>query len=493
VSQGEKIRGAGKADWNLEELVQDFQKNMNADALYYMEKRGITQESIEQFRIGFEPGRIGFYVAKHPLGDYFENRVIIPVLSEEGQIVDLVGRAVDLREPKYKALYGLEDSFFPESVLAESDDVVLCNGIFDAMTLAQANLPGVCIPNMLGFKEVHAERFKGKRVFICMGNDETGRREARRMQNLLEPHAAETFIVQLPEAVRDINDMFVRVQSPVEVFVKLLNLSIEETLYAPVAPDIRQVTVFNEEYMKRHRGSSFHLATGLERLDAMLSGGLPNGITLIAGEPSSGKTTFLKQIADRAALLQQPVIYMTWDQSPFELWSMSIARAMGVSRGSVLRGEHEPEHIYTANQAYMQAGKMQWTLEFGSSTKLAQMEASVERVMAVTGKPPILIIDDLNRFMAAAKEASSGSCFILKEWAREWNTAILAAVPSEGELSLSLDQRATADVLLYLKPLGWAADRARALKLMLLKNRNGKTGEIPIKFYEDRTLFTDIL
>jgi replicative DNA helicase len=205
MSQGDIKWAGGKQEWNLEQLVQTLQKNMNADAFYYLSKRGINKETAEQLRIGCVPGRIGFYVAADdPIGDNFENRVMIPVINADGEIVDLVGRAMDHREPKYKSLYGIEDVFYQEQLLTESEDIIVCKGLFDAMALRQNHMPGICLPNMMLFKESHAERLKEKRVFICMGNDETGRREAVRIQNMLAAYSNEAFVVQLPESVKDI-------------------------------------------------------------------------------------------------------------------------------------------------------------------------------------------------------------------------------------------------------------------------------------------------
>lgn len=498
MTQGDIKWGSGKREWNLEQLVQGLHKNLNADSLYYLEKRGIARETAEAFRIGFSPGRIGFYVAaEDPIADTFENRVIIPLVNSDGEIVDLIGRAIDHREPKYKALYGVEDVFFQEEVLAESDDVILCNGLFDVLTLQQAHLPGVCLPNMLLFKEAHAERLKDKRVFICMGNDETGRRESVRIQSMLAPLAQETFIVQLPESVKDINDLFVRVQQPVDVFVKLLNQSIEETIYAPLSPDIRNVTVFNEEYIKRFKGQGTGAAFGLPALDRLLNGVLPEGLTVLAGPPGSGKTTLLKQAADRIAALQHPVLYVSWDLSQFELWAVSIARILGVPYGSVLRGEQEPEAVQSANQIYMQAGKMQWSLECSRSTELRQVEAAIERIHVVTGKTPVVFIDPLHRFLemdeiGKAKGLRS-SVFQIKEWSRDWNVTVVGALPNDRTEELALDIRSSSDLILSLETRGETADGAKSVRVQVVKNRSGSAGSISLKFYENRAQFTDLL
>ncbi len=68
---------AAKPTFDLEELVSHYQKQLRDDANHYLRRRGIENETVEQYRIGFEPGKIGFYVQSGKLGDYFENRIII--------------------------------------------------------------------------------------------------------------------------------------------------------------------------------------------------------------------------------------------------------------------------------------------------------------------------------------------------------------------------------------------------------------------------------
>jgi replicative DNA helicase len=287
------------------------------------------------------------------------------------------------------------------------------------------------------------------------------------------------------------------VQQPVDVMVKLLNHSIEETIYAPLSSDIRNVTVFNEEYAKRHRDQENRLATGLTALDSLIGGGLPQGFTVLSGPPGCGKTTFLKQLADRLSALSQPVLYISWDLSQFELWSISIARVLGVPLGSVLRGEHEPEAVQSANQVYMQAGKMQWTLECGRETTLQQIEAAVERITVVTGKAPIVFVDSLQRFLESDEEGKAKghrlSASLAKEWSRDFNVPLVAVLPADRPEDLSIEIRTVPDLVISLALEGYAADGAKRLRLQALKNRAGAAGEAKLKFYENRTQFTDIM
>lgn len=477
---------SGKTDLDLETLVVDFSKKMNAEAFRYLEKRGIQQETAERFRIGFEPGRIGFHVSEGIIGDYFENRVIIPVIQENGEIADLVGRAIDHREPKYKPLLGADDVFFNPQGLLAADDVVLCNGMFDVLTLAQAALPAVCLPNMLMFKDNHAEHFAGKRIFICLGNDEVGRRESLRIRSLLAPYSEEAFIINLPEAIRDINELFVRVENPLDVFINLVNRSLEDAIYAPVAPDVRNATVFLEEYMKRHRGGRARPSTGIQKLDGLLGGDMENGLHVLAGPASTGKTTLLRQIADNIALNQQPAVYFTWDLSYFEMWAVTMARLLGQPVGAVLRGQIDPEAVQQANQTYLRIGQMLWTIECGAEMKFAQMEASVERISVMAGRPPVVFMDPVERLTHNDDVIQK-----LKQWSREWNTPIWLSASADEPQHIPVAIRSTVDTLLFMEAHGYAKDGNRNQQLRLLKNRFGGLSSINLCFYESQSLFTE--
>ena len=74
---------------DLDGLLAYYQKQLREEAYFYLQKRGITEETVIQYRIGFEIGKIGFYINQNQLGDYFEHRVIVPIQNYDGEIVDL--------------------------------------------------------------------------------------------------------------------------------------------------------------------------------------------------------------------------------------------------------------------------------------------------------------------------------------------------------------------------------------------------------------------
>lgn len=497
----ETNRSAAKTSFDLEELVVHYQKQLREDALFYLQRRGIEQETVENYRIGFEPGKIGFYVNSNKLGDYFENRVIIPITNAQGVTVDLIGRSIDHREPKYKSLLGVDGFMFNEEILEDTEDVILASGVFDVLSLAQGRLPAVCVSVWMTFKECHAEKLRGKRVFICLGNDELGRRESVRIQSMLQTTAKQALIVQMPESIRDVNDFFVRVQNPLDTFIKLLNETMEETMMLPIAPDVKNITIYTEEYMKRHRGLSSGIPTGFAELDKTLFGGLRSGLYLLAGGASSGKTMLMKQIADHIASEQTPVVYVSWDMTAFELWARSIARIIGTEPQKVLSGKISPEEVSEANKQYVQISKMLWTLECSIDTPMDRVMASIERIGAMAGKTPVVFIDHINRIPVtglpqvpkSASEHQTILAYVLKQWSREWGGLVLAAIPSDiAEEALPQGVEASADVILLMKPQPVGRpNQGHGVALHLLKHRNGSQTTIQLRFHDQKAVFVE--
>ncbi len=489
---------------DLERIASSCQKQLTDEAMYYLESRRIYPKTIEQFGIGFQSAKIGFAAESNSIADYFENRIVIPVRNGEGKITELVGRAIDQREPKYKLLLGNEEAFFNETELDESDEVILCNNIFDTLILIQEDLPAICLQTSVSFKAVHAQRLIGKRVLICLGNDETGLRESARIENLLRELDIETYIVHLPENIRDINDMFVNFEEPLARFLDLLNATIEQAMLEPIASDFRNIIVFNEEYMKRFRGLVSGVSSGLESLDRALLGGFRSGLYIITGTTASGKTLLMKQMADHIASGQTPVIYVSYDLTAFELWARSIARILGKATHEVLNGNLVPESVFEANQTYHQLSQSMWTLEMPFDSSIQYALAQVEKILLTLGRPPVVFIDNLQRIpysrrdgeVQSAAQFQAMMAYRFKELSREWQCPFICSIPAERqEHPLPIGVEAAADVIMELrresdKHTTAGRDAQSTMSLTLLKHRNGALGTLQLNCNHSRTLFT---
>ena len=66
---------------------------------------------------------------------------------------------------------------------------------------------------------------------------------------------------------------------------------------------------------------------GFEKIDKLLNGGLPNGFITLGAIPSLGKTTFMLQVADNMASLDNTkVLFFSLEMSRYNLISKSLSR-----------------------------------------------------------------------------------------------------------------------------------------------------------------------
>lgn len=182
--------------------------NYGKQALAYLAGRGITQEIIERFTIGYaldnftalvaslgkrgctpellvqaglvaEGGRSGFY-------DKFRNRVMIPIKDPRGRIVGFGGRVLDNSTPKYlntsetqwfnkrRLLFGLD---IAARAIRQTRQAIVVEGYMDAISLHAAGISNVVASMGTAFAEEQARLLKrmAEEVVFCYDSDSAGR------------------------------------------------------------------------------------------------------------------------------------------------------------------------------------------------------------------------------------------------------------------------------------------------------------------------------
>jgi hypothetical protein len=177
----------------------------------FMEKRGLSIETIEQFEIGWD-------------GDRFT----IPVYDEDG-ILKNVRRYKMGATSSHKMLNisgcGGARIYFPE-VLQENDIIVLTEGELDCIVLNQAGIPAVTHTGGCGtFKTSWSSMFSGKEVYICYDNDSAGQANARnKVAKALSSHTSRIYNIQVPliEPGSDVTDFLVVEGHSADEFRKIM-------------------------------------------------------------------------------------------------------------------------------------------------------------------------------------------------------------------------------------------------------------------------------
>ncbi len=244
-------------------------KGQNADqAKDYLHKRGITDEIIRQFRIGFAPdswdallnhlkekgadeklveqsGLVTRNEERNSLYDRFRGRIMFPVLDVNGDPVAFGARALGDEQPKYlnspetpayikgRHLYGL---FQSKEAIRQKKFAIIVEGYLDLIALYQFGVTNVVASLGTAFTPEQSKllsRFT-KKVVINYDGDDAGNKAARRAIEHLLPQDFEVKVLVLPDGLDP--DDFIR-QNGTEAYNEargnaktFLNFSLEASL-----------------------------------------------------------------------------------------------------------------------------------------------------------------------------------------------------------------------------------------------------------------------
>ncbi len=252
----EQASGRNQALYNAcEQVCQFFEQQLpkTPAAAAYVERRGLSAETVRRFRLGFAPaGNILRGQAKRRgwsdetlvqagllrvvegqgsagLVDWFHGRLMFPIFSLSGKVIAFGGRVLDDSEPKYlnspetavfrkgESLYGI----FQAKGYIREQIPILVEGNFDMLSLVNAGINSVVAPLGTAFTPSQAQLLRryNPRITVCFDGDNAGRKAGRRAIETLLAAGIEPQVALLPDGTDP--DSYVR-QFGKEKFIELL-------------------------------------------------------------------------------------------------------------------------------------------------------------------------------------------------------------------------------------------------------------------------------
>lgn len=202
-----------------------FEKNLRthkdkAEAINYLQKRGLTGISAKHFGLGFAPEawdlmqqhlkkiskdeslllKTGLLI-KHEEGrlyDRFRNRIMFPIHDARGRVIGFGGRIIDKGDPKYlnspetpifhkgRTLYGLYEA---KQTLKQLPQIIIVEGYMDVVMLAQAGISYAVATLGTATTEDHIRLLlkESKELIFCFDGDRAGRDAAWRALKVCLP------------------------------------------------------------------------------------------------------------------------------------------------------------------------------------------------------------------------------------------------------------------------------------------------------------------
>jgi DNA primase len=211
---------------------ENMSKDIGSKSRDYLSKRGINEETIQDFKFGFaldswddlfnilkkrgftesEIFLAGLTVKKSAGNNYydrFRDRLIFPIQDVHGNVIGFTGRTFKKDEnakyinspenPIYykgKVLYGLDKA---KRAIRETGYVIVVEGNMDVVACHQAGFKNVvaCSGTALTLDQIKILKRYTENVALCFDQDEAGQRAAQRSMDLLFAEDVNIKIIQL--------------------------------------------------------------------------------------------------------------------------------------------------------------------------------------------------------------------------------------------------------------------------------------------------------
>lgn len=378
-------------------------------------------------------------------------------------------------------------------------------------------------------------------LVLALDNDEKGQTATQKLEEELAKLGVPTYRLNPAGDYKDANEALIKDREAFTQAVAHAERLEEEALEAE-----------REEYLKT--SSYSHLqefingiaesvntpatATGFTALDSILDGGLYEGLYILGAITSLGKTTLALQIADQIADSGRDVLIFSLEMARAELMSKSISRLTlldvlenngDISNAKTNRGitagarwanysQTEKDLIQRAITSYGEYAPHIFIHEGIGDIGTEYIRETVRKHQLFTGQAPVVLVDYVqilapHDVRATDKQNTDKAVLELKRISRDYKIPVIgissfnrASYKEEVTLeafkeSGSLEYGSDVLIGLQLKGAGKKGFNSteakrknpREIELVILKNRNGKTGEkVELEYYPLFNYFKEV-
>ena len=407
---------------DLSNYFIECNKKLTSEAKGYLHNRGLTDETINRFNIGYDKGKIIIPTSKYTYTERALNNTGIKYIKQG------------------------KSQLYNKEALYQNKPVFITEGEFDALSIIQAGGKAVALGSTNN-KNKFIEQLKADKpnsiIILSLDNDEPGR-------NTTEYLKAELKALNIPFTVRNISgeykdqnealtgnkDLFLKAIKQAEAEAETEQQEISETRAEEAQKDniINYLDKVFKEDIERYR-SFKDIKTGFKNLDEKI-GGMYAGLYVLGAISSLGKTTFIHQIADQLAGAGQHIIFFSLEQSKFELASKSLARLTALNNinkavsSLEIRCGNITEEVREAYRTYKNTvGNRFNIIEGNFNCNVDYIKSYAENYIAQKKVKPIIIIDYLQILQPeqkqSTKEATDNNITELKRLSRDNDITVI--------------------------------------------------------------------
>ena len=512
-----------KSKEDLKDYTAFFNKAHSAyKQTSYLRDRGISDAIADRFNIGFCKG--------FNYGGVQDDALIIPIGPHSYNI-----RFINQTDKGNRYRKRGEAGLFNPEALKSNKPIWVVEGEIDCMSILEAGGEAVGLGSTSGAdlltEYIHKHNLKPT-LIIALDNDEAGIKTTEALKKGLYELNIKYIEKDLSwgsSTKVDANDILKESKARLEEIINDTNNDIKAMEAQEKAEAIAD---YKRNSAKSHLTAFLngiqesvntpYIPTGFKNLDEELDGGLFEGLYFIGAISSLGKTTFTLQIADQIAKSGHDVLIFSLEMARSELMAKSISRetliqsndinnartTRGITTGKKYEGytKAQLDLINTAIKSYSMYADNIYIIEGIGDVTASTIRNAVDKHIALTGNRPVVLIDYLQiiapaDIRATDKQNTDKAVMELKRISRDYKLSIIGISSFNREnystkVSMASFKESGAieyssDVLIGLQLKGqgekdFNVDEAkgksnspenyRDIELVILKNRNGRTG-----------------
>ena len=493
--------------------------------------RGISLETLNRFKIGYVENW------RHPKAPNApaSPRLIIPTSKESYLARDTRENIPEEQKPYSKSKVGSIHIFNAKALQTATKPIFIVEGELDALSIIEVGGEAVALGTTTKVKsllEILKTTKPEQPLIISLDNDEAGEKAYKELSEGLQGLSIPYYRLNPAGEHKDANEALQSDREALKQAVEEAEHIQDEAEQAQREAYLNTSTAYYLQSFIDGIADSVntpYIPTGFKKLDAVLDGGLYEGLYIVGAISSLGKTTLITQITDQIAQAGQDVLIFSLEMARTEIMAKSISRhtlqqvlnnggdirnaktTRGITTGKRYESysKAERELINGAIVAYSQYANHIYISEGIGDIGAEQIRETVKQHILFTGNTPVVVIDYLQILApyserATDKQNTDKAVMELKRISRDYKTPVIGISSfNRANYSVAVSMEAfkesgaieySSDVLLGLQLKGageknFDANEAkkkspREIELVILKNRNGSTGDkLGYKYY----------
>ena len=477
----------------------------------YFKSRGLSDETIRTFSLGYDAQnqRVVIPVSR----EFYLSRSVTDKRFYNPSNVKSIIFNLKALQAKNKPVFVVESTFCALSVIQCGGNCIGLNGLNNVNQLIEV---------------IQQHQLTDLKLIVALDNDDAGRKASYDLMVKLKEMNIQAIIYNLSEEMKDPNELLVADASRLKANVADAEQEFEKYLDELKKQQEEEAQRIKAEYQATSalghlQGfindiatvNTNYIPTGFSELDRTLGGGLFEGLYFIGALSSLGKTTFTLQIADKVAQQGHDVLIISLEMARSELMAKSISRltftgdcryaktTRGITTAAYYKHYSDEERacINQAINEYATYAERIFITESVGNTTVDEVRRLIDNHVKITGNKPLVVIDYVQILRPldprmSDKQAVDYNVMELKRISRDFKIPIIGISSLNRQsykekISMTSFKESGAieyssDILIGLQFEGageekFDVDEAKAkderqIELVILKNRNGKTG-----------------